>query len=146
MRPPKVLCIDDFRPGLETRKAFLEQFGFQVLVAPNGPEGLRLLKENQVDVVILDYRMPEMNGHEVALRIRQEFGNVPILLLSGYGREIPTEFKKIVTCHLMKGDAPAILIAALDEITGTTSEQRKMTFKTKSSYVRTVAQTKRRTG
>ncbi|MCU1287304.1 MAG: response regulator receiver protein [Acidobacteriales bacterium] len=64
MHPPRVLCIDDFRPGLETRKAFLEQFGYQVLIAPNGLEGLRLLKENHIDVVILDYRMPEMNGHE----------------------------------------------------------------------------------
>jgi CheY-like chemotaxis protein len=146
MRAPRVLCIDDFRPGLETRKAFLEQFGFVVLIAPNGLEGLRLLKENQVDVIILDYRMPEMNGHEVALRIRQEFGDVPILLLSGYAREIPTELKKLVNCHLMKGDPPAILVTALDEFTGTTAEQRKLSCKARSTAARSGTQFKRRAG
>ena len=69
--PPRVLCIDDFKPGLETRRVFLEQFGFQVLTASSGMEGLRLMKENHVDAVVLDYRMPEMDGHEVALRIEK---------------------------------------------------------------------------
>jgi len=120
-----VLCIDDFRPGLETRKAFLEQFGFGVMTASCGQEGLKLLKEKPTDVVILDYRMPEMNGLEVALRIRQDFGEIPILLLSGFSRQVPAELKKIVNCHLTKGDPPDFLLAALDEVTGTTVHARR---------------------
>jgi len=145
MHPPRVLCIDDFRPGLETRKAFLEQFGFQVLVAANGIEGLRLLREHRINVVVLDYRMPEMNGHEVALRIREEFGSVPIVLLSGFGREIPVELKRMVRCHLMKGDPPMVLLAALDEITGTTVEQRRSILKSTAASPARPAQQKRRT-
>jgi len=144
--PPKILCIDDFRPGLDTRKVFLEQFGFEVMTAGSGQDGLRLLREDPADVVILDYRMPEMNGFDVALAIRQEFGDIPILLLSGYAREIPPELKKIVSCHLTKGDPPSILLSALDELTRTTAEQRRAVLRSPRAASPSNAKQKRRTG
>jgi hypothetical protein len=57
-----------------------------VLIAGNGASGLRLLAGNPVDVVILDYHMPDMDGLAVALAIRARYGRLPIVLLSGYSR------------------------------------------------------------
>ena len=66
-----ILCIDDDETVLECEKQFLETFGFTVLTAPSGGEGLELADKHSVDVVIVDYFMPEMNGHEVAVELRR---------------------------------------------------------------------------
>jgi CheY-like chemotaxis protein len=47
-----------------------------------------LLAENSVDVVVLDYRVPEMDGFAVATAIRKCYDNIPIVLLSGYPKEL----------------------------------------------------------
>ena len=57
-----ILCIDDDQSVLECESEFLTTFGFTVLTAPSGDEGLKLASTNCVDVVIVDYCMPEMNG------------------------------------------------------------------------------------
>jgi CheY-like chemotaxis protein len=142
---PVVLCIDDFKPGLQTRKAFLEQFGFKVLIASSGAEGLEIMRKFQhISVVILDYRMPEMNGEELAARIRQMSVTIPLLLLSGFVREIPEELKKMVNVYLTKGDPPGKLVAALGELTATTTEQRKAAQKEENSPERIALQFKRK--
>ena len=64
-----VLCIDDNQDVLECEKEFLESFGFTVLAAPSGGKGLELASIHSVDFVIVDYQMPEMNGHEVAIEM-----------------------------------------------------------------------------
>jgi hypothetical protein len=67
------------------RKAFLESFGYGVLTAPSGGEGLELASICSVDVVIVDYFMPEMSGHEVAIEMRRLRPQAPIIMLSGAG-------------------------------------------------------------
>ena len=57
-----LLCIDDNEDVLECEKSFLETFGYTVLTAPSGGKGLELASIHSVDVVIVDYFMPEMNG------------------------------------------------------------------------------------
>jgi CheY-like chemotaxis protein len=123
---PTILCIDDFKPGLQTRKSFLEQFGFEVLTASSGAEGLQLLQAHHIDAIVLDYRMPEMDGEELAKRVRQISKSLPLLLLSGFAREVPENLSKIVNVQLMKGDPPANLIDALDDLTHTTRNQRQL--------------------
>jgi len=59
---PTVLCIDDNRESLQIRKLLLEMQGYAVLTADSGHAGLSLLAENLVDVIVLDYRMPERMG------------------------------------------------------------------------------------
>jgi CheY-like chemotaxis protein len=66
-----VLCIDDNEDTLDCEKAFLESFGYGVLTAPSGGEGLELASIYSVDVVIVDHFMPEMSGHEVAIEMRR---------------------------------------------------------------------------
>ena len=66
-----LLCIDDNEDVLECEKSFLESFGYCVLTAASGGKGLELASRHSVDVVILDYYMPEMNGQEVAIEMRR---------------------------------------------------------------------------
>ena len=66
-----LLCIDDNEDMLECEKLFLESFGYTVLTAPSGGEGLELAATHPVDVVIVDYLMPEMNGQEIAIEMRR---------------------------------------------------------------------------
>jgi len=61
-----VLCIDDNEEVLECERAFLESFGYTVLIAPSGNKALELASIHSVDVVVVDCVMREMNGHEEA--------------------------------------------------------------------------------
>ena len=87
---PTVLCIDDNRQSLHIRKLLLEMQGYRVFTADSGHAGLNLLAESVVDVVVLDYRMPEMDGLSVATAIRERPDHIPILVLIGY----PKDFRR----------------------------------------------------
>jgi DNA-binding response OmpR family regulator len=83
---PLVLVVDD-EPGiLRLVDLILTNGGFRVLKAENGLEALRLAEERRPDLVMLDIRMPEMDGMEVMRRLRQRT-NTPIILLTGQGED-----------------------------------------------------------
>ena len=117
-RRRKILCIDDQPDGLAIRKLFLETFGFDVVLARSGPEGLRILKDTALDGVLLDYRMPGMDGAAVAAQIRRLRPELPVVMLSGYVAEIPKNIHNLVNAFVSKGSPPAELIAALDKALG----------------------------
>jgi CheY-like chemotaxis protein len=81
--PPVVLLIDDSRDGLLVRRALLEEQGYQVQIASNGEDGLKLFIRTAFDVVVTDYRMPVMTGLELIRRIREVRPATPVVLLSG---------------------------------------------------------------
>jgi CheY-like chemotaxis protein len=81
-----------------------------VLVAHSGPEGLRLLDGDHVDLVVLDYRMPEMMGDKVAELIRSTRPHIPILMESAY-TDLPKEALKNVDAYVIKGEATENLVA-----------------------------------
>ena len=64
------------------RRALLEEQGFQVQLAANGEEGLRLFESLHFDVVVTDYRMPRMNGTELIERLRQVNPHTRVVLIS----------------------------------------------------------------
>lgn len=81
----KVLVIEDEEPVRESFRNFLEDQSYNVLEASNGHEGLRLFEEHQPDVVLIDLRMPEMNGHEVLGRLGKSSPDTPLIVISGTG-------------------------------------------------------------
>jgi len=115
IRMPTVLCIDDNAEALKIRIRMLETEGYSVLTANNGAVGLKLLAENSVDVVVLDYMMPEMDGLAVAMAIREHHGQVPILLLTGYPK-VPKELLEIVNGCVRKGQAAGVLLGELERL------------------------------
>lgn len=78
----KVLVVDDEARIATSVKRGLEQEGYAVDVAYDGEEGYLSAKGDDYDVIVLDVMMPEMNGYEVAEKLRQEGVRVPILMLT----------------------------------------------------------------
>jgi CheY-like chemotaxis protein len=97
-----VLCINDNQDVMECERAFLETFGYTVLTAPSGSKGLELASIHSVDVAIVDYFMPEMNGQEFAIEMRRLRPQAPIIMLSG-AVDIPEQARKLVDAFIAKG-------------------------------------------
>ncbi|MEZ5366032.1 MAG: response regulator [Bryobacterales bacterium] len=76
--------IDDNEHGLAARRNILEGEGYAVEVACCGQDGVDRFEGGSFDLVVTDFRMPDLNGPEVIDRIRQTAPGVPIVLLSGY--------------------------------------------------------------
>ncbi len=77
-----ILCIDDDDGVLSYHRALLERRGDEVLTAVSDRQGLHLAEVCPVAAVIVDYHMPEMNGHEVATKIKRIRPQVPIVMVS----------------------------------------------------------------
>jgi CheY-like chemotaxis protein len=107
-----VLCVDDEVVGLQVRKLILERSGYTVLTAMDGPTGLAIFHDQDIDAVVLDYSMPGMHGGEVAARMRQIKPNVPILLLSAY-MGLPSEVTCLVNVYMTKGEGAPVLLQKL---------------------------------
>jgi CheY-like chemotaxis protein len=83
---PKILIIDDEEQIRLAFKEMLGRFGYEVLEAANGEEGLALQREKTADLVITDIIMPDKEGLETIRELRQEFPEVKIIAISGGGQ------------------------------------------------------------
>jgi CheY-like chemotaxis protein len=113
--PLTLLCIDDEPNVLAIRKMLLESVGYRVLLAESGPQGLDLLQREHVHTVILDYRMPEMTGAEVAERIRAIRPWLPIIMLSAYV-DLAERQLKDVDAYVTKGESPDVLLRTIEGV------------------------------
>lgn len=77
----KILVIDDDTAITELMGMLLKTFGFEVITTNIGEEGIRLARETNPNVILLDLMMPDLDGWQVCKAIRQ-FSSVPILILS----------------------------------------------------------------
>ncbi len=80
----KVLLIDDEERFLATTKTLLDKRGVKTFTASNGVFALKLLEDNAIDVVVLDVKMPGLDGIEVLRKIKQRFPLVEVLMLTGH--------------------------------------------------------------
>lgn len=113
--PKTVLCVDDEAIGLRVRKIMLESHGFTVLTASSGQQGLIIFDANPVDLVVLDYYMPGLNGGEVAAEIRRRKPAVPIIFLSAYF-SLPPAALELANAFITKGDPPDVLIDKIEQL------------------------------
>ena len=79
----KILVIDDDRGIRHLLDALLRHKGYHVLLAENGEKGLELFRQERPDVVVLDLKMPEMDGLTVLRHIRSFELNQPVIIFSG---------------------------------------------------------------
>ncbi|WP_374580939.1 HD domain-containing phosphohydrolase [Pseudoduganella sp.] len=79
-----ILCVDDEPNILSALRRLLRGKGYQVLTADSGAEGLQLLAQQPVDLVISDMRMPEMDGARFLAQVRERWPGTVRLLLTGY--------------------------------------------------------------
>ncbi len=121
---PTVLCIDDDPIVRELQKSVLETNGYTVLVAPDGPTGIALARHHPVDVVVLDFKMPGMDGGEVAEVLLKAQPNLPIVVCTGYLDAVPEWLRWFATGYLQKGEGPnALLLAIRESIANRNSRQ-----------------------
>ena len=80
------ICIVDDEPSiLNTLSSILEDEGYQVSLAKNGTEALKLIRAEPPELVILDIWMPEIDGLETLKQIRHQFPNLMVIMMSGHG-------------------------------------------------------------
>src|SRR5262245_48097026 len=82
---PVVLVVDDETDIRSSLRMILEYEGYELLEAPSGEDGLAALERVLPDVVLLDIKMPRMDGLEVLARVRQKDPALPVVMTSGHG-------------------------------------------------------------
>ena len=84
MEPMKIMLVDDEERFLSTTKKLLLKKGLEVLTAASGPEALELLRTHNIHVVILDVKMPGMDGMETLKAIKHTYPLVEVIMLTGH--------------------------------------------------------------
>lgn len=86
MTRPLVLVIEDNEQNLYLARFLLEQHGFEVAAARDGPAGLELARRLRPAAILLDIQLPEMSGYTVAARLREveELARVPIIAVTSF--------------------------------------------------------------
>lgn len=88
----KILVVEDEKDILQLVKLYLEKEGFRTIAATTGMEGLKLVKSDKPDLMVLDLMLPEMDGLEVCKRVRSapETAMLPIIMLTAKAEESDT--------------------------------------------------------
>ncbi len=90
----KILLIEDDKDFSEMLSLMLEREGYEVECVENGIEGLQMIRKNHFDLVITDIIMPEKEGLETILEIRQIKPDSKIIAISGGGRSAAGSYLK----------------------------------------------------
>jgi DNA-binding response OmpR family regulator len=110
-----VLCIDDRTTSAEVRKLLLECEGHRVLMASNVRSGLTSFARHSVDLVVLDYDLPSIDGVALAAKMHELKPEVPIIILSGYTTP-PAGVKRTANKYVRKGEHPSVLLNCVEEL------------------------------
>ncbi|MBU3952405.1 MAG: response regulator, partial [Proteobacteria bacterium] len=86
IKPIKILMVDDEKRFRDTTKKILSKKGFDTILAENGEDALEKIAQ-EPDVVILDIKMPGMDGHETLKKIKKMRPELPVIMLTGHGEK-----------------------------------------------------------
>jgi CheY-like chemotaxis protein len=114
-RKPLILCADDTISILEGWRTLLEQHGYEVLTAADGKEALQEFVSHPVDLVLLDYHMPQMNGDVAAAHMKACKDDVPIALLSADDLR-PLSSLKAVDAFVSKSESITTVLRIVDHL------------------------------
>jgi signal transduction histidine kinase len=120
VRPRRILIVEDNRDAREILRTVLEMSGHSVLDASDGAAAIRMAGESAPDVVVLDIGLPDVDGFEVARRIRARLGaKVRLIGVSGYGDDDARRAGRDAgfDAHLVKPVAPEALLRSLGTLT-----------------------------
>ena len=104
LESPVVLTIDDEKSIRDSFRYFLEDYDYTVVEAENGKAGLERFQESQPDLILLDLRMPEMNGLDVLDWLHEHSSRTPVIIISGTGtsEDIDQAMKKGACGYIRK--------------------------------------------
>ncbi|WP_320044077.1 response regulator [uncultured Desulfobacter sp.] len=84
MEKMKLLLVDDETRYLETTSKLIERKGYDVWTAPSGEEALKILAAHNIHVVVLDVKMPGMDGNETLKHIKDLYPLTEVIMLTGH--------------------------------------------------------------
>lgn len=118
-----ILIIEDDADTREIYRAALEDRGYRVIIASQGAEGVHLARRSSPDLILLDIRMPILDGWGAAryLKSDPETRNIPICAISAYESEeegAATSARVDFDCFLMKPIAPELIVAEVQARVG----------------------------
>jgi CheY-like chemotaxis protein len=109
-----ILCVDDEENQLILRKLVLEREGYRVLTANSAARAIEMFRSEPIDLVIVDYYMPGMNGLALARELRQT-RKIPIVVLSAFA-ELPGETIGTADIWITKGVSSGEFVTKLAEL------------------------------
>ena len=80
----KILLIDDEQAQITSIKGFLKRRKYSVLTANSGFEGIKIIESTSVDLVLSDFRMPDMNGLEVVKAVKDHNPEIPVVVITAF--------------------------------------------------------------
>ena len=80
-----ILIVDDEKNIREGLRLVLKKDNHTVFLAPDGSEAISILKNNEIDLVITDLKMPNMDGENLLAYIMKDFPGIPVIVLTGHG-------------------------------------------------------------
>lgn len=115
----RLLVVDDEDTQREMLKRILDRAGYQVQTAPNGQEALSALREGSFDLALTDQRMPVLDGMELLSRVRAEFADLPVVMMTAYGsvETAVDAMKRGAADYLTKPFEKEELLLVLDRVT-----------------------------
>jgi DNA-binding response OmpR family regulator len=120
MSSPSILCVDDYETSLGGWCLYLQSAGFSVTTARTAQEGLQLFAVSPVDLVLLDYALPDINGDEVAAIMKRIKPDVRVLMFSGVP-DVPENARFHVDAFLQKGQSPTLVVDKIRELLNSSS-------------------------
>mgnify|MGYP001574650544 CR=1 FL=1 len=117
MKKPRILIVDDDADIRDILKITLSDEDYEVIEAADGAEGLKTVQSKSLDLVILDYKMPYLDGIEVCRRIKKDIllRHMPVIMLTGKS-ELTDKVKGIdsgADDYIIKPFEPAELLARI---------------------------------
>ncbi len=118
IQKPTILIVDDDEFLTETFKVILETVGYKVDIAVTGMQAIHRTREQDYDLVILDIKLPDINGDEVARVIRRQGKETKIVMITGYEKlaeslkEDPVDVREV----LMKPVSPNSLLTVTKKV------------------------------
>lgn len=116
-----LLIVDDEKNQREMLGRYLRKKGYEVHLASSGIEALNIIRENTIEIVITDQKMPEMNGLELAAKIKENHPNISIVIITAYGsiqdavRAMKTNVEDYLTKPINLEELDIILTKILDK-------------------------------
>ncbi len=133
MAVAKILWVDDEIESLQSQKLFLEHKGYEVQTLTNGFDAIEYVKENLVDVVLMDETMPGITGLETLARIKEVNSHIPVVLITKNETEnlMDDAIGSQITDYLIKPVNPNQVLLTLKKII---DNKRLVAEKTTTSY------------
>ncbi|MCL5023744.1 MAG: response regulator [Nitrospirae bacterium] len=126
MSKPRILVIDDEEIVRISCRKCLAPEGYEVDLAGSGAEGMRVLAETPYDLVLTDLKMPDMDGMEFLMKIKEARPGTKVIMITGYSTvEHAEEAMLLGACNYVeKPFTPDTLIRAVREALGEAGKRR----------------------